>query len=470
MKVFEWFEAKMDSLGDRIGSPFQSIAEWFEAEFQNKITEALISFFERFEHELKEPLQPFINEILENKDIPLDIRTMLEEVREPKHFASSAVIAVAAGMSIIPALSALISGKIQKLTQTSLNKFKPTLLGIDELIGARWRGNIGPDYLYEELGKHGYSDDKKVLIEAIRRYVPNAQDLIRFSVRDVFRKDIVEKYGYDTDFDKMVEDIRPWIRSVGMDEDILKLYWRAHWALPSIGQAFEMLHRGEIEVEDVRLLLKTADVAPAWIDPIIKVAYAPYTRVDVRRMYDAGVIDKEAVTRAYLDIGYDQEHADNLTTWTVAESMSSEKDLSKSEILTAYAQGGLTLSDAESSLIDMGYDQDEAGLILAIQDYKIDNRIREREKDILIKYFIRGDIEIEMLKDSFSKMGLSERESAIAIEEARSKVREKVATPTKADLIKWLDKGIISKEAFVNDMYLKGYSHEHIQNYIAAAG
>lgn len=470
MKIFEWLEGRMDLLGDRIGSPFDKITDWMDQTLQARITGSFEDLLEHYEQELKIPLKPFFEEVLKNPELPPEIRKLIEEAKDPQQFAMSTALAAAAGIAVIPALSAAMSGGIDRVRQGSMQKFKPSLLSVDEVIGAYWRGNITAEILYEELDKHGYDDDKKLLIAEVRRYIPNPQDLIQFTVRDVFREDVVKKYGYDQDFDKIFEDLKPWLRSVGMDEDVMRMYWRAHWALPSVTQAFEMLHRGEIKLDDIRELLRISDVAPSWIDPLIQIAYAPYTRVDVRRMYDAGVIDKSAVMRAYLDLGYDDKHAENLTAWTVAEAMSMEKDLSKAEILTAYAQGALSVGDTENSLIDMGYDAEEAKLILSIQDYKIESKILGREKRILINRFARGDLVVEDLKKGLQGLGLSEREITITVEEAHTKIKEKIATPTKVDLIKWLDKGIISKDAFMSDMRLKGYSQAHIENYIAAAG
>ena len=470
MKLFEWLEGRMDKLGDRIGSPFDKLTDWADQTLQTRITGSFEDLLEHYEQELKIPLKPFFEEVLKNPELPPEIRKLIEEAKDPQQFAMSTALAAAAGIAIIPALSASMSGGISRVQQGSMQKFSPSLLSVDEVIGAYWRGNITSEILYEELDKHGYDDDKKLLIAEVRRYIPNPQDLIQFTVRDVFREDVVKKYGYDQDFDKILEDLGPWLRSVGMDKDVMRMYWRAHWALPSVTQAFEMLHRGEINLDDIRELLRISDVAPSWIDPLIQIAYAPYTRVDVRRMYDAGVIDKEAVMRAYLDLGYDEEHAENLTAWSVAESMSTEKDLSKAEILTAYVQGAISVGDTESALVDMGYDADEAKLILAIQDYKTESKILGREKKIMINKFARGDLIVEDLKKELQGLGLPEREINITVEEAHTKIKEKIATPTKADLLKWLDKGIISKDVFMSDMRLKGYSQAHIDNYIKAAG
>lgn len=470
MKVFQWVEERMSALGERIGSPFEALELWLDSRFQSKITGAVEDFMEDFEQELLPNVKPIIEKILDNPNIPDDIRKQLKDLKEPDAFAFAPILLGVLALNLIPVLSASSSGGIEQVRQGSMMAFKPSLLGVDEALSALWRGKWDPDTFKHELNQHGFNSERQEIIKEVRRYVPNANDLIRFTVRDVFREDIVEKYGYDTDFDKISDDLQPWLDKIGMDKDVMRNYWRAHWALPSIGQGFDMLHRGQIEIEDIRTLLKISDVAPAWVEPIIKVAYSPYTRVDVRRMYASGIIDKDAVMRAYLDLGYDDEHADNLTSWTIAESMSTEKDLSKTEILTGYNQGSIPPDTAKSALSDMGYDSSEVELILAIQDYKIESKILDREKKILINHFTRGEIDIIELNKGLGALGLNEKEINITCEEARSKVREKTACPTKADLKKWLEAKVISDEQYMFEMRLKGYSQAHIENYLATGG
>ena len=468
MKIFEWIDDKISWLGELIASPFHLLIEWLETQIAAKITQSLEDFLEDFEAENMISLGPVIDEILLNPEIPAHYRTYLQDIRNPKHFALGGVGLAAAGICIIPILMAAGSGGIEKVGQQSLKQFRPGLLSPDEVIRAKWRGLLSSEAMAEELALLGYDEVHQSHLEAVRQYIPGVSDLIRFTVRDVFRAEVVERYGYDTDFDAIADELAPHLKAIGMDADTMRLYWRAHWQLPSISQAFEMMHRGKIELQDVRDLLRIADVAPAWIDPIIDVAFSPYTRVDVRRMYDAGVIGRDEVKKAYSDIGYDEQHAENLTVWTVSQSMGAEKDLSKSEILTAYKNGSLSRSDTLSALGDMGYDEEESALILAIQEYKAESSLADREKTILINQFGQGILSITDLKKKLEEMGLSERETSITVEEARSKVREKVAMPTKSDITKWLDQDIITQDEYTAKMRLLGYAQGDIDNYLKA--
>jgi len=261
-----------------------------------------------------------------------------------------------------------------------LYKGAETLLNASELITAKWRGIIDEKEYYNRMEKIGITKENASKLEQISKYYPSAQDFIRFAVRDVFDEDVVKRYGYD---EKFPTAIVPYAQKTGVSEEQLKWYWRAHWELPSVREGFEMLHRRVINKDDLEVLLKIADIAPYWVDKLIKISYFPYTRVDVRRMYRAGVLSKEQVYNSYLDLGYDEEHAKNLTDWTTMESLSEERDLTKSEILTAYIDKEISRSDALKYLQQMGYDENEADLIISIREKREERRLIREELRVL---------------------------------------------------------------------------------------
>ncbi|MBW2638419.1 MAG: hypothetical protein JRC86_13080, partial [Deltaproteobacteria bacterium] len=131
---------------------------------------------------------------------------------------------------------------------------------------------------------------------------------------------------------------------------------------------YEMLHRGLISEKELDTLLKTADYPAFWRKRLMLLSYSPYTRVDVRRMYQMGILSKEQVFKAYKDIGYDDEHAENLTKFTVAGASTSERDLTKSEILKGYRYKLLDAAETKDALIKMGYDETEAEYYITLED------------------------------------------------------------------------------------------------------
>lgn len=473
MKIFEWLEDQVDKLKDTIGNAVDDLGVWMEANLANKLTLGLLDTIETVEAEAVKMASPFIDDMLKYESIPDSVKSYLRSLK-----VQTAPIQLAALLPIIIgavffAMAGALTGWFDQVKQESMKVFHPTLYNPQEAILAFWRDEITEAELIAELRQHGYSEAKIGVLERINHYVPGVQDLIRFTVRDVFRDNVVKKYQYDEGFGDIEEQLREYTKKVGVDTDTLKLYWRAHWELPSVTHAFEMMHRGIISEADIRELLKIADFAPYYIDKIIKIAHNPYTRVDVRRMYAAGVLNRDQVKQSYKDLGYDEEHAENLTLWTTAESMATERDLTKSEIIKGYELGKIQKSNAEIALKNLGYDEEESKLILDLKDEEVSNKITEREKKVASNLFYYGKSTLTEFEQALNAIGLSEKEKVLTIQETQARIRDKHKNPTKADLIDWMKAGIISKAEFQVEMLNLGYSSKHIEYYlkeIAQAG
>jgi hypothetical protein len=306
----------------------------------------------------------------------------------------------------------LFSNVISPLMAYELNKkIRPSLPASSDAIRLGYRQLLTPDQVDDVLSKQGYSD---AYIEALQKgfeFYPTPQDFISFAVRETFREDIVLKYQYDADYPTAIDD---YVLKAGLTPFWTKHYWRAHWQLPSINLGYEMLHRDIIGEADLITLLKIGDIAPWWIPKLVAASYSPYTRVDTRRLYTDGILTREQVKRNYKDIGYDEEHAENLTVWTCKamtdEKKAKTKDLTEAAIIRAYRFGQVDASATSESLTALGYDEDEAALILSLADYQTFEDELAGEYAVLKDEF-SAELKTEaQVKDHLSKLKLSQRE------------------------------------------------------------
>lgn len=211
------------------------------------------------------------------------------------------------------------------------------------------------------LSELGYNQEHEDILSDLYKYYPNAPDFVRFGVREVFKPDIVAKYGYDMDFP---EEIKPHMLKAGLTEDVMRWFWRAHWELPSFYNIKDARHRDLIDDKEVDEWLMVNDYAPYWRDILKGIIFNPYTRVDIRRMYNTGVVERDEVKRTYKDLGYDDIHAEKLTIFTIKDSDKTKDVLST--YTKAFAKNLITEDELAAQMRLMEYSEKEIELRISL--------------------------------------------------------------------------------------------------------
>jgi hypothetical protein len=349
------------------------------------------------------------------------------------------------------------------------------LLPPEVVIRAIWRGLTlygSKEKLIEELEKQGWTKEKIEVLEKVMKFYPSVDDFIRFMVKETFNEEVVRKYEYDEGYPKEIE---PYVTKTGIDPEWIKHFWRAHWVLPSPQMGFEMLVRGLISMDDLRTLFRIAGYPPYWIDKLIKIAYHPFSRIDIRRMHKLGILTRDQVKRAYMDLGYDEEKAEALTRFTEELNNSEKKEERKeiteptrNAILEQYEAKLITREEAKSMLMETDLSDKVAEFYLTLKDYEIEKKRVSKYTEALKKLYLNDLITEDEVADLFHKLNLP----VDMIDETLTlwdlEKMGKVALPSKTDLINWLKKGKITEEEFVDEMSKLGYNQRYINLYLSA--
>lgn len=263
--------------------------------------------------------------------------------------------------------------------------------------------------------------------------VPGASDLVRFQVREVFDPAFRQQLLEGTD----LTEFRQWMRLQGYDDKWADSYWAAHWELISPQMAFEMFHRlrpGRVDpklIFDRRALeslLKRADILPAYIPQIIEIAYTPFNRVDIRRMYHLGVLSRQEVVESYLDLGYSLVNAERMAQFVEKDYAPGEEALSKSEALTAYKEGVLPRDEVLQHLQRAGIPEKNALILLEVEDRRTKRRLavesvkaekiakgRVLTKAELFKAHAKGVLSEAQVLTGLQELGYDEKESRLVL-------------------------------------------------------
>jgi hypothetical protein len=235
----------------------------------------------------------------------------------------------------------------------------------DMLLVGYWRGLVSDTKVTDQLTKAGYKSEDIELWKQLSERIPSPGDLISIAVREGFDDSVARQFGYDEAFPSDAADAA---EKGGMPKEWFARMWRAHWRLPSVTQGFDMFHRGIMSRSELDLLLRASDIPSFWREKLVQLSYSVITRVDVRRMYALGVYTEEDVYSSYLDVGYSPKDARDLTEWTVAEYAETERELTKTEILSMYRDSVLNEGETEAYLTALGYNPPTIGLLLARED------------------------------------------------------------------------------------------------------
>ena len=113
-----------------------------------------------------------------------------------------------------------------------------------EIVRTAWlRGELTDDKMYERMRELGFTDTRTKEIVATWPVIPGVQDILYMVAKEAFEPDIIEHIGLADEFPG---EQSQWMEKQGLSDFWTKKYWYAHWDTPSVGQVYEMLHRGVI--------------------------------------------------------------------------------------------------------------------------------------------------------------------------------------------------------------------------------
>lgn len=471
----------------------------------NIIRGGVSQWIEDYEKEMLEVNSELLDMILEIDNLPPQIRNVVLRVRSGQHQAgavSVAAIAIGAVVAIVLGMMGPVSRSGEHWLDSVMRsaRFNPpeaiqanwrvpgwsdhpyrdmAYLGWSERNIKAWEAILEPqvaesdlmrlyhrftgerDFVLRELRARGWSNDNIQRLITASRIYPSLQDLVQMAVREAFDPAQRAALGLDSDFP---EEFGRRGEALGIDPDYIRDYWAAHWQLPSLTMAFEMYHRlrpgkygNPVTLEVLDGLIKAHDISPTWRDRLREISHTLLTRVDIRRAYQIGVLSRDGVYDKYLDLGYNPENAEILTSIATQEGTETGKDLTRSAITSSYAKGILDQNAAMEELIDLGYDEGEAAFWLAIEDYKREEKLEKLETDVIELRVMSGEIDLNTAEMELNQLHLSGAYIKNILEEWRLRLLKKIKVPTKAELEDLYEEDIIDFAVMSDYMHKRGY-------------
>jgi hypothetical protein len=452
-------------------------------------------------------VRPILTDIKNAPDTPTELRSMIDYLLSQEGELADFILSGVGGNLMSGVVGGVIPALTSPITAWAWRKTQGMRLDPQTVITAKWRGHLQTINPREEMASSGYSDVRQDIIEKLMRpwfdpntaiqlwlreiwkedklndhlkstgfwdvdadalkrlawNIPGASDLISMAVREAWDDDFAAKWGTDLLFPS---EFAKWMKKQGYSEEWAKRYWRAHWTLPSVEMGFEMFHRGELKETELRQLLKAQDIMPGYQDKLINIAYTPYTRVDVRRMYGMGILDPDQVKKAYMDLGYDEERAENLKKFTVLYETEGNRELAKSDILDGYKKQMVGHDKALAMLMDMGYPEEDASFLLARVDYQVAQQVKDETLSAIKANYVEGVWDLTQTIAALGKLALPSKEEDRLLELWGIERERRIQRPGVSKLEEFYISSTITEANFRAELQTQGYSPTYIEWYV----
>lgn len=502
-------------LGDKVEKTLQRVGTLIFNALRDPIVAVLAAGVELFldvmERVLAPRIAPMIDSLLAEADLPSDVRTFLGHIKTPTSqadaigamsFASGA--AGGLGGAMLGPVFRRINQRIDSVMQTAIPDISTALamlwrnpaegvwlrdamlgdgwgtknqelwksileprLGVADLLTHQLRTGRDIREVDSELARRGYSAATRDRLHKLAKFAPGPADLISMAVREAWRDDVAAKWGYDADFPAV---FATEMEKLGDKDRWAQKYWRAHWQLPGLNTALEALHRlPDFTLDTLDEFLRVSDIPEGWRDVILRLSYQPYTRVDTRRMFKAGVLDSDAVYANYLELGYDEEHALNMAAFTVADALEENRATTKADIMGGFREGMLTADETRGLLEDIGYDSDDAAFLVAQQEAKLARALTNDRISIVKNNYVNFYIESSEARSELTALALSSSEIDVKMTAWGVERRKRTKHVTRGDLTRFFKQGQMSLAEFQGRLRRLGFQDDPVEWYTRSA-
>jgi len=259
---------------------------------------------------------------------------------------------------------------------------------LGEILTLLNRGKIHPDvadYYVRHLGFR--SADTREQLLSLRHTIPGPSDLVRYALREAWDPAVVARFEYDAEYPP---ELTYWMEKQGAGGDARtadqiaagappvkwpQLDWRVHWQNIAPTMAYEMYHRlrphrlarfgadfGGLRAftfSDLETVLKVNDYPVPFRQQLAAINSQTLGRVDIRRMYNLGIMERTEVKELYLDAGYVEPDAEKLTKFAEHTRRITRANRftrrTKASVIDAYNLGILSRTAASIAMYELQF-------------------------------------------------------------------------------------------------------------------
>jgi len=261
------------------------------------------------------------------------------------------------------------------------------------------------------------------------------------------------------------------LKELAVPESDARRIVKSFYKEPSLSILIKSFKARRIDEAALRYWLKLHGYSDEAIDLIIDSAKEEriekdkeLTKSDILNLYRWGIIKEQDAINLLVELGYEEIEArwliDLVKARIAIARRDKGRDLSKSDILTAFRLGVLSEMEAKSLLLALGYDDTEVRILLDIQKKRMEKEPKERRRELaksdIVKAFRLGIISKEDAENYLRQLGFKDEEIKVLIEMAEV-LSEERRTLTVSQLGRAFREGIIDEMTFEYYLRFLGY-------------
>ena len=283
------------------------------------------------------------------------------------------------------------------LTQFFRSTLRTAIPDMSDAFSMMYRGKLTEEQVRDILARHGYRDEYIDGYFEIMKKMPGVNELISFIVKEAH-----EEYKQV----EFPEQLAEWLKMQGMEEKWARLYWGAHWVLPSVDQVYEMLHRKLLDMDAVRAFLKEADYEPRWRDKLIELSYQLPNIIQARWGLEWGIWDEQRFAEFIEKSGLHPDYVPDVVKIEKANVFREHINLVRTPILNKYKEGFITESDLQARLKEIGFPDEAVNLMIKAMKEQREYDMKNEAKQLYVQKYKAGKIDEGTLMRLLSSLGM----------------------------------------------------------------
>lgn len=444
------------------------------------------SIIDAFEDHGKETLAPFVEQVDQLDNMPGITSALVDSIRAPRSFAGSTQIVAAVGALTYMVVSRLAEPFLQPALNEAWSTTQAMPLSAAEVALNHLRGGHFKNGGEHEASLTGINATRfGVLLEntgepisiqealyLMRRNKLSAGDVERAvrqsRVRDEWIPAVMDlTHGPPSSGEAIGAAVRNLLsddqaREIvgqnGIDPAAYDWLRAAAGRPPGIQEMLSLLNRGIVDEATVIQAIRESDVKDKYIPAILASRRHLMPERTVVSAVGKHIFTPAEGVEHLLMLGFSAEDAAALVAEAGHEKTATQRDVSQSMIVDGYAIGLLDRADAAGRLVELGYDDDEAGFMLDLSDAKVihaqHNAAVNKIRGLVIAHRVESTDAVTALVNLGVPGGLADELVRLWAAEASANVAEL----TIVQLGHLLKAGWITLDDYMQRLERRGYS------------